>query len=172
MKSTFRKISRARTLFGNTTWYVSEDCLLAAKLMMYTVDYRRFYFRDLESVVVWPSRFWLLRPLVPGALLATLGAWLWYSVNSIAGQIFCGLAAAWVLLEMALGPTARSRIRTTGASVDLPLVTRTRRASKVLAKIDAAVRASRVTVEVPTAPTIVPQAAEPTVAAAAESNAS
>jgi len=39
----------------------------------------------------------------------------------------------WVAAELAIGPTAGSRIRTTGASVDLPLVARTRRARKVLA---------------------------------------
>jgi hypothetical protein len=50
---------------------------------------------------------------------------------------------AWVVLELALGPTAGSRVRATGVSVDLPLVMRTRRAAKVLEKIDAAVRASR-----------------------------
>ena len=51
-----------------------------------------------------------------------------------------------------MGPTAGSRIRTTGASVDLPLVARTRRARKVLAKIDAAIRAARGGAEQPTAP--------------------
>ena len=60
-----------------------------------------------------------------------------------------------------MGPTAGSRIRTTGASVDLPLVARTRRARKVLAKIDAAVRAARGGVEQPTAPITSTQPAEP-----------
>jgi hypothetical protein len=59
-----------------------------------------------------------------------------------------------------MGPTAGSRFRTTGASVDLPLVARTRRARKVLAKIDAAVRAARGGVEQPTTPVISAQPAE------------
>jgi hypothetical protein len=57
-----------------------------------------------------------------------------------------------VAAEFALGPTAAARIRTTGASVDLPLVARTRRARKVLAKIDAAIRAASGVVEQPTGP--------------------
>jgi hypothetical protein len=65
-------------------------------------------------------------------------------VNSTSGEIFAGIGLAWVVLELALGPTASSRIRATGVSVDLPLAKRTRRAHKVLAAIDAAVRASRV----------------------------
>lgn len=128
---------------GGTRWYLSADCLLAAKCTMYVVEYRRFYLRDLEYVVVWPNRSWLLRLILPGVLLAALGAALWQWVNPTAGAIFVGVALAWMALELALGPTASARIRTTGASVDLPLVRRTRRAHKVLAAIDASIRASR-----------------------------
>jgi hypothetical protein len=143
LKSAFQKISRVSSLTGGTRWYLSKDCLLAAKGMMYVVEYRRFYLRDLESIVVWPSRLWLWRLIVPGVLLASLGACLRQWVNSTSGAIFAGIGFAWVVLELALGPTAGSRVRTTGVSVDLPLVKRTRRARKVLKAIDAAVRASR-----------------------------
>jgi hypothetical protein len=125
--------------------------LLAAKRMMYAVEYRRFYLRDLDSIVVWPSRLWLWRLVIPGVLFAALGVAFWHWVDSTVGAIFGGVGLAWLAAELALGPTAAARIRTTGASVDLPLVARTRRARKVLAKIDAAVRAAR-GVEQPTPP--------------------
>ena len=160
MRSAFRKISRVGSFTGGTKWYLSEDCLLAAKRVMYTVEYRRFYLRDLEYIMVWPSRLWLLRLIIPGVLLAALGASLWQWANSTAGAIFVGVALAWVALELALGPTAGARIRTTGASVDLPLVKRTRRARKVLAKIDAAVRTTRGVIEQPSAPATITPAAE------------
>jgi len=152
LKSAFRKISRVGSLTGGTKWYLSEDCLLAAKRMMYAVEYRRFYLRDLEYIMVWPSRLWLWRLLVPAVLLVAVGISLWQWVDSTAGAIFCGLALAWVGLELALGPTARSRVRITGTAVDLPLVRRTRRAEKVLAQIDAAVQAARNLIEQPTTP--------------------
>ena len=47
---------------------MSDDCLLSAKRMMYTVEYRRFYLRDLESITVWPSRMWKLRVIIPTAM--------------------------------------------------------------------------------------------------------
>ena len=147
------------SLTGGTRWYLSDDCLLAAKRIMYAVEYRRFYLRDLESVVVWPSPRWRLR-LIPGILVAFLGAYLWEFVNSTAGAIFVSTAVAWVALEIALGPTARSRIRTTGASVELPLVKRTRRAPKILAKIDAAVRSARAIAERPSSPAPITSVAE------------
>ncbi len=143
MTTAFRKISRVGTLTGGTKWYLSDDCLLAAKRVMYSVEYRRFYLHNLESIVVWPNRLWLWRILIPAATLLLIGGSLWHWVDPTAGQIFCALGLAWVALELALGPTAEARIRTTGATVDLRLVNRTRRARKVLAKIDAAVRAAR-----------------------------
>jgi len=121
--------------------------------------------------MVWPSRSWLWRLIIPAVLLAALGASLWQWVNSIAGAIFVSLALAWVALELALGPTAKSRIRTTGASIDLPLVKRTRRARKVLAKIDAAVRATRGVIEQPTAPATITSPAEPNVQTRSEASA-
>jgi hypothetical protein len=150
LRSSFHKISRVGSLTGGTRWYLNDDCLLAAKRMMYAVEYRRFYLRDLECIVVWPSRLWLWRLIIPGVLLATLGASLWQWVNPTAGAIFTGIGLAWVVLELTLGPTAESRVRATGVSVDLPLVKRTRRASTVLGKIDAAVRASRDVIMQPT----------------------
>ena len=161
MKSAFRKISRVGSLTGGTKWYLSEDCLLAAKRMMYAVEYRRFYLRDLESIVVWPNRAWLWRMVLVVVLFGTLSIAFWHWVDSTAGAIFGGVGLVWVAAELAIGPTAGSRIRTTGASVDLPLVARTRRARKILAKIDAAVRAARGGVEQPTAPVTSAQPAEP-----------
>jgi hypothetical protein len=161
LRTAFRKISRIGSLTGATKWYLSEDCLLAAKRVMYAVEYRRFYLRDLESIVVWPSRTWLFRA-VPGVLLVGLGALLWQFLNFTAGAIAGGAGLAWAALELALGPTAESRIQTTGTSVDLPIVKRTRRAREVLAKIDAAVRASRGgAMDQPTAPVRQPEAATP-----------
>jgi hypothetical protein len=162
LSTAFRKISRIGSLSGATKWYLSEDCLLAAKRVMYAVEYRRFYLRDLESIVVWHSRTWLLRPAIPGVLLLALGALLWHLLNFTAGAIAGGAGLAWAALELALGPTAQSRIQTTGASVDMPIVKRTRGARKVLAKIDAAVRASRGgAMDQPTAPVQQPEPAMP-----------
>jgi hypothetical protein len=163
----FRKISRVRSFLGTTRWYLSEDCLLASK-GNYMVEYRRFYLRDLESITVWPSRLWLLRPIIPGVLFGGLGLPLGLWVNSTSGAIFVGIGLAWVALELVLGPTAKSRIQTTGASVDLPLVKRARRAHKVLAKIDAAVRATRGVIEQPAAPATMRQPAEPSVQTSSE----
>ena len=163
MTSGFRKISRVGSLTGGTKWYLSNDCLLAAKRMMYAVEYRRFYLHDLESIVVWPSRLWRWRVVIPAVLLLILGASLWQWVDSTPGAIFSGMGLAWVVLEQLLGPTAASRIRTTGASVDLPLVSRTRRARRVLDQIDAAVRATRDLNEQPSVSSNLTQSPEPSV---------
>lgn len=143
MGAEFRKISRVRSLSGATRWYLSEDCLLAAKQVMYAVEYRRFYLRDIESIVVWPARAWIWRAGIPTLLLAGTGIALGLEVSVRVGAVFCVLALAWLGWELALGPTAQARIETSGAIVDLHLVKRARRAGKVLATIDAAIRAAR-----------------------------
>jgi hypothetical protein len=168
LKSAFRKISRVGTLTGGTKWYLSEDCLLAAKRTMYAVEYRRFYLRDLESIVVWPTRVWLWRMALVLVLFGALGIAFWQWVDSTTGAIIGGVGLAGLLAELALGPTAAARIRTTGASVDLPLVARTRRGRKVLGKIDAAIRAARGGVEQATAPVTSTQPAEPVVQMSSE----
>jgi hypothetical protein len=169
LKTAFRKISRVGSLTGGTKWYLSEDCLLAAKRMMYAVEYRRFYLRDLESIVVWPSRAWLWRMGLVVVLFAGLGLAFWKWVDSTAGAIFGGVGLVLVAVELGMGPTAGSRIRTTGVSVDLSLVARTRRAPKVLAKIDAAVRGARGVGSQPTAPGTGAQPAEPILQTGSES---
>lgn len=166
--SPFRKISRVRSFLGTTRWYLSEDCLLASK-GNYMLEYRRFYLRDLESIVVWPDRLWPLRPIIPGVLFGGLAVPLGLWVSSTSGAIFAGIGLAWVALELVLGPTAKSRIRTTGATVELPLVRRTRSARRILAEIDAAVRVARGGVAgQPAAPMAGPQTAEPSIQTSAE----
>ena len=98
MKSAFRKISRVGSLTGGTRWYLSDDCLLAAKRMMYAVEYRRFYLRDLEYIVVWPSRLWLWRLVVPAVLIPAIGFSHRQWENSTPGANFCCVALAWVWL--------------------------------------------------------------------------
>jgi hypothetical protein len=168
LKGGFHKISRVGTFVGDTKWYLSEDCLLAAVRSMYAVEYRRFYLRDLESITIWPTRVWLwhmsIRPLLLAAL--AVAGWRWANITTAA---ICGSAAlASVVLELVLGPTAGSRIRTAGASIDLPLAPRTRRAQKVLAEIEAAVRSTRGMAQQSAAPTTIGTPAEHFVPASSE----
>ncbi len=118
--------------------------------------------------------------IIPGALFLSVGVSFSVAVSLISGVILAGAGVAWVALELALGPTAKSRIHTVGATVDLPLVKRMRSAQNVLATIDAAVRAARVVEQPSAAARIYPQAesnvetlSEPSVtaAAAAQTNA-
>jgi hypothetical protein len=169
LKSAFRRISRVGSLTGGTKWYLSEDCLLAAKRTMYSVEYRRFYLRDLDSIVVWPNRIWLWRMALLVALFGSMGVVFWKRVDTTTGEIIGGAGLAWVALELILGPTAGARICTRGTIADMPLVARSRRARRVLAKIDAAIRAARGGAEQATDfPVTSAQTAEPVVQTSSE----
>ena len=97
--------------------------------------------------------------IIPGALFVAVGVSFWVGVSHLSGAIFTGIGVVWVGLEFGLGPTAKSRIHTVGATVDLPLVKRMRRAQNVLATIDAAVRAARAVEQPSAAARIHPQPA-------------
>jgi len=161
----FQKISRISSLTGGTKWYLNDDCLLAAKRITYVVEYRRFYLTDIESIVVWPNPLWIWRPIIPAGLFFALGALLWFTVNHTAGLFCFAFGCGWAGIELLLGSTAKTRIQTTGTSVDLPIVARTRRAHRVLAKINAAMQAARgETVPQAAAPAVGEPAAAPVVA--------
>jgi hypothetical protein len=165
LKSAFQQISRVRGWAGGTKWYLSDDCLLSAKRMMYTIEYRRFYLRDLESITVWPSRMWKLRVIIPTAILLTTGGLVWALSDNTPVEItiaatFGALGLCWLARELALGPMAHARIRTMGATVELPLVRRTRRARKVLARIDEAVCATRTVAQQPATSVAAPLSAQ------------
>lgn len=160
MKSVFQKISRVPSLAGGTKWYLSDDCLLAAKRLMYTVEYRRFYLRDIESIVVWPNGLWILRVIIPTAFFGIIGGLIWAYAQATIGMILTGMGLFWLVRELALGPTAKARIRTTGTTVELPLVLRTRRAQNVLARIDEGVRATRVVAQPSATPALASASAQ------------
>lgn len=150
--------------------------------MMYAVEYRRFYLRDLESITVWPTGSWMMELIIPGTVLGGLAALFWgLDIPGMAGVVAV-LDVAWVGWILTLGPTAKARIITSGATVDLRLVARVRHARKVLDQIDAAVRASRADLLEAAAPGEVANASAavagensaggPIAAAASETNAS
>ena len=94
--------------------------------------------------------------IIPGVIFGLLDVGFSQWVSLSFGAIFGVIAVGWVALELALGPTANSRIRTSGANIDLPIVRRTRRAHKLLAKIDEAVRSNRALTAPPSTPVATP----------------
>src|SRR5438105_9820685 len=53
------------------------------------IEYRRFYVRDLESIVVWPSRLWMWRLVISVFMFAARAFEISQCVDSTIGAILC-----------------------------------------------------------------------------------
>ena len=135
--------SRSRTIFGivshgRSSLWLGKDHILSVEANGYTETYKRFYFRDIQALILRKTATWLVWGTVLGsiaalfALIAVLGgdvvvAWIF----GILGGFF-GLALAFYL---AAGPTCAAQLRTAVQTEEVPSLCRLRRARKVLARL-------------------------------------
>jgi hypothetical protein len=100
--------------------------------------YKRFYFADIQAIVIRKTSAWLAWMIVLLVMLSLLGA------GAIAATDANGRAVLFVItgvffillaIHAALGPTCRCVIRTAVQTEELPSLKRVRNADKVLARI-------------------------------------
>jgi hypothetical protein len=128
---------RGRTLLGSDTLWIGEDHLLLVELRGFTETYRRFYFRDVQAIILRRTD----RAGTMGILLGLLGLVflafatgagpVWNVVwGSVSGLLFLGLA-----VNVALGPSCHCVLRTALQTVRLRPLGRLRRARRVLERL-------------------------------------
>lgn len=124
----------------------AKDHLLLVNSYRFAESYRRFFYRDIQAIVLCRTRTWLILGSVfaiPALVLAALAA----TETSTATQIvfgilaaLCGLVAAFQFLS---GPTCRCTLRTAVQTHRLGSVTRLRVARKVISRIQPAIEAAQ-----------------------------
>jgi len=126
------RLSHVRRPLGPVDWYLEADHLLAADQRGFHVQYRRFYFMDIRSILIWPNRLlWVRLGIEAGiAGFAVLICWLLHSSNATMVAVL--LAAAVLGVELKLGPRASARIETAHSSYTAPLAGRWRDAERVV----------------------------------------
>jgi hypothetical protein len=128
---------RRRTLTGTCTLWLGPDHLLRVDSHGYAENYKRFYYRDIQSIVLVPTprrQSFLTGWAALGAPLATLalflgGAW-GISLGSLAGLAALMLAVTWLR-----GPTCECRLQTAVQTEVLPSLNLVRAASKALKRL-------------------------------------
>ncbi len=146
-------MSADRKLPGNTRTFsfgfpeelwLRGDHLLCVSISTIYENYRRFYYRDIESIVVTPTRARLLYNLlfcaIPlfGALLILL--------DVPARAVLIPVLAPWLLLTLintALGPTCKTVLRTRINTRVLGSLRRRRTAERALALLNARILAAQ-----------------------------
>lgn len=133
---------------SRTSLWLGPDHLLSVDSTGYTETYKRFYFRDIQAVVVQKTKaFQVLNFFLGLAVLVLLlltiavvpkTAASWNSegpAGVIILGIFIGLFVLFLSLNLIAGPTCKTFLRTAVQIEPLPSLGRVRRMRKVLKKI-------------------------------------
>lgn len=141
----YRKLpGQAPGLWGYTRLYLGPDHLLQAESTGYVETYKRFYFRDIQALVVVPTGYWSL-----GATLLALTAGvalILAAVTQVTGGLkllvltaaltAVGLScAAGLGFSLLTGPGCRCLIRTAVQTERLPSLRKYRRALRTLEQL-------------------------------------
>ena len=136
----YRKVpGRRRGLISSASLWTGGDHLLTVRSDRFQERYKRFYFRDIQAIVITRvPRFAIsTRALAAGAVLLVailflrswapgLTKWLWL--------LFAGLTLVWIYISAAHGCTCR--LYTAVSREDLPSLYRTWNARKALAELE------------------------------------
>ena len=135
------------TAFSSGSLWLGPDHLLSVESNGYTETYKRFYFRDIQAILIQKTKRYLWWNIIVGsiALICSIFVLLmaastdqWRS-GDMAGAIVLGsIAALWVLvllINFFLGPTCKTFLRTAVQIEKLPSLNRIRKTRWVLDKI-------------------------------------
>lgn len=133
---------------SRTSLWLGADHILSVDSTGYTETYKRFYFRDIQAIVVQKTRVFQVLNIILGSLVLILllltvaivpkTAPAWNSEGPAAViilGIFIGLFVVVLLFNLIAGPTCRSFLRTAVQIEQLPPLGRIRKVRKVLRKI-------------------------------------
>jgi len=131
---------------GNSSLWLGKDHVLCIDTNGYNESYKRFYFRDIQALVIRKTdrhKWWGLIFVV-----LALGFFLPAAISSevVIKYIFGSIAGFLVLLlliNLALGPASACQIRTAVQIEDLPSLNRMRRARRVLERLRPLVAAAQ-----------------------------
>ncbi|HSY19496.1 MAG TPA: hypothetical protein VK815_14230 [Candidatus Acidoferrales bacterium] len=145
-------------LFGVSTFWLAPDHLLVVEVSGYVEKYRRFYFRDIQALIVQQTSLRLWWSLGLGAcitvllgilMLVTLG-------SSSADPATVGVFIAFMLclgvpllINILRGPTCTVSVRTAVQTQKIPNLTRRNKAGKLVELLKSAIAAAQ---EAPPAP--------------------
>ncbi|HZV33997.1 MAG TPA: hypothetical protein VFB72_05425 [Verrucomicrobiae bacterium] len=120
-----------------STLWLGEDHLLSIRSSGYSEDYKRFYFGDIQAIVIRQTQ---TGRIINGVLSAFAVVSLMAALTTSAGvnifwYIVTGVFVSFLLLNTLLGPTCVTHLRTAVQSEDLQSLRRLHRARKVLARM-------------------------------------
>jgi len=142
------------TAFGRYSLWLADDHILQVCSYGYSEEYRRFYFRDIQAIVLRQTAFWWVATII-GAVFTALGIWMWMQsdmVFKVWGAILTIPFAFVFLLNLLFGPTCECRLLTAVQTEPLPSLSRMRSARKTIGAILPRIREAQGTFQPPPQP--------------------
>ena len=136
---------RGVTWSGPSRLWQGEDHILLVLTRGYTESYRRFFFHDIQAVVIRRTHLGKIWNAV-WALTATFFAFIALQLDGGAALTLWCLSAPFVialLINLALGPTCACHLRTAVQTERLPALSRVRAARQFLARIEPLIQAAQ-----------------------------
>jgi len=127
--------------------WLGEDHLLQVESTGgYSENYKRFYFRDIQSICLQKTNTWLVINLVLAIIAGLLFLWT-LTVRDSAGRVALGIATAifgfFLLLNLLRGSSCICQLKTAVHLEELPSLRRRRNAEKVLWRIKPMIEAAQ-----------------------------
>jgi hypothetical protein len=124
---------------------MGNDHLLLVESSGFSETYRRFFYRDIQAVVICRTAKGLFTALVFGLLAAAFGAGALLAGGDAAIPlgVFSGAFLLIALILLVQGPTCRCTLRTAVQTQELPSLHHLRTARKVLRRIRPLVEAAQ-----------------------------
>ena len=145
-------------LFGVSTFWLAPDHLLVVEVSGYVEKYRRFYFRDIQALIVQQTNLRLLWGLGLGACIAVLlGILMLVTLGSSSADpgtvgvfvVFMLCLGVPLLVNILRGPTCTVSVRTAVQTQKIPNLTRRKKADKLVELLKPVIAAAQ---ETPLAP--------------------
>jgi hypothetical protein len=128
----------ASVLSSRSSLWLGKDHLLGIDTNGYTENYKRFYFRDIQAFTLRRTNRRMILTIILALIISLLVSIAIGVDETVASIIFGSVAAlflAFLVINLAKGPTCVCYLRTAVQTENLPSLNRVRRARKILERI-------------------------------------
>ncbi len=134
LRKQYKRLCSGGHLFYRYTLWLGQDHLLYISAGIFVEEYKRFYFRDIQSLIIHKTDSWKVWNIVLGCLAAL------FLIMAIAsdgtGMVVAGIMAGLMILILGInyfkGPTCAAFIQTAVQNEKLHSMVRLKKAQKVL----------------------------------------
>ncbi|MDY6854111.1 MAG: hypothetical protein SWO11_05285 [Thermodesulfobacteriota bacterium] len=125
---------KKRKFFGYDTLWLGPDHLLSIDSRIFSEDYKRFYYKDIQAIITYKLNHWKIINIILGSLSAILLLMAFFNegVISILFSVLGGLFFLFFVIYLLRGSNCACHIKTAVQTERLPSLYRLRKARKAI----------------------------------------